>query len=102
MCVTAPLTISQIEPAVVVDVEPRRAEAGVRQRSQAGCPACALPVDEHARAVVDVQVGALPGQLADEEILVAVVVEVAGVHAHAGLRPSLGADRRAGERAPCS
>ena len=54
-------------------------------------------LDEHSRAVVDVQVRALPREFADEDVLVAVLVEVARVHAHARLEPPFGADRRAGE-----
>ena len=64
-----------IEPAIVVGVQPRRAERGTaRSQSKAGLRAF---LDEHTRAVVDVQVRALPRQLADEDILVAVVVDVA-------------------------
>ena len=53
---------------------------------------------EHARAVVDVEVAAFAGQLGHEEVFVAVVVEVAGVDAHAGL----GLARRRAARRPTS
>ena len=91
----------QVEPSVVVGVEPRRAERGEWQRAQTDAGLRAA-LDEHARPVVHVQVGALPRQLADEHIIVAVLVEVAGVNAHARLEPPFRADRRARRAAPCS
>src|SRR5438094_240567 len=75
----------EIEPPVVVDVEPRGAKSGERQRRLAQTSEGAALL-EHAAAGVHVQIGALAGELGDEQILVAVVVEIAGVHAHARLR----------------
>ncbi len=73
----------QIEPAVVVVVEPGRAKAGVAQAGR-GEPRLRAPVLERARPVVDVEIVTLARLLGDEEVVVAVVVEIAGVHAHAG------------------
>ena len=74
----------EIEPPVVVEVEPRRTPAGVRQ-AQRSERRCGARVSKSSRSVVDVQVGALPRELGHEEVFVAVAVEVAGGHPHAGL-----------------
>ena len=87
-----PVDGDHVQPAVVVDVDPTRPEAGVRQTCGADAPARAL-VPEHP-PVVDVQGAPLPRQLGDEEVLVTIVVEVAGVHPHVGLGHSGGAERR--------
>ena len=88
-----------VQPAVVVDVDPGGSEAGVRQARRADAERGA-PLAEQAGAVVDVQRAALAGQLGDEEVLVAVVVEVAGVDSHVGLGVAARAERRSrGQRA---
>ena len=94
---TVPLTAMTSSRAVVVEVEPRRAPAGVGQaaRSQPGRRAL---VPEHPGAVVDVEVVALGRQVRHEQVFISVVVEVAGIHAHAGLRGAEAAQRRAGEQ----
>ena len=91
---TAPFTVRSVQQAVVVDVEPGGAEAGEATARCAETRARALLL-EVAAAVVDVEIVALAGQVGDEQILVAVVVGVAGVHAHAGLGLAVGAERGA-------
>jgi hypothetical protein len=83
-----------IEPSVVVDVQPAGAEARVRQAPRADAR-LGGSADEGGGAVVHVQVVTLAGQVGDDEILVAVVIEVAGVDAHAGLGPAERAEGRA-------
>ena len=58
---------------------------GAARRAEPGSRALLL---EQARPVVDVQVVPFARQVRDEQVFVAVVVEVAGVDAHAGLRLS--------------
>ena len=88
----------RVEPAVVVDVEPGRAEAGVRAARRSEPRSRALLLEE-ARPVVDVEVVAFSRQVRDEQVFVAVVVEIAGVDAHAGLGSPVRAQRRAGQQA---
>src|SRR5262249_50776735 len=79
----------EVQPAVVVEVEPRGAEAGVppahrteaRRRAQ---------VFEKAGPVIRVKVVAFGWQLSGEEILVSIVVEIAGVDSHAPLGFAVG------------
>ena len=84
----------KVEPPVVVEVEPGGAESGVAQ----ALPAHAGPradVLERASPIVAIERCSLAGQVGDEEILVAVGIEVAGVEAHARFRLAIAVQRRA-------
>ena len=87
----------QIQPAVVVEVEPGGAPPGVGEAAGAE-PRAGAAVLEPARPVVDVEVVPLAVQVGQEEVLVAVVVEVARVHPHARLGHAQSAQRRAGQQ----
>ena len=86
----------QIQPAVAIEIQPAGAEAGLREagRAEAGGSA---PILEVSRAVVEVQHIHLVEPVRDEQILVAVVVEVARVNAHARFGLSGAAHGGAGE-----
>ena len=74
----------QIEKTIVIEIEPRGSKTGVweRGRTKPGSRAHILKIP---RAVVDQKVGALARQIREEEIFMAVVVEIAGIDAHARL-----------------
>ena len=55
-------------------------------------------VPEDALSIVGVEVRALAGELGDEQVFIAVVVEVAGVHPHAGFGLALVGQRGAGHQ----
>ena len=89
----AAVGLIQIEPAVVVEVDPRRAEARERPAhgSQAGgrgrvAEELAVVAKERVRFAVEVH---------DQQIFIAVVVDVLGVDAHARLGRAVLVDRRA-------
>ncbi len=84
----------QVEPPVVVEIEPAGAEPGVLEArgSQSGRGASIL---EERLAIVHVKVAALAVQLRHEEVLVAVVVEIAGIDPHARFGMTLTGDRDA-------
>ena len=86
-----------VQPAVVVVVEPGGAEAGVREArsGDAGGDAAIL---EPALAVVHIQRVGFLAQMGHEQIDVAVAVEVRRVDAHAGLRRAVPVDGHAGEQ----
>src|SRR6266853_4592606 len=88
----------RIEPAVVVDVEPGRSKAGVGAACRAKTGARALFL-EQADPVVDVQVVAFTGEIRDEQIVVSVVVEIAGIDTHAGFGFAVRAQGRARQEA---
>src|SRR5713101_6331146 len=71
-----------VEPAVIIEVEPGGAETGVRKAGGAESGTGALVV-EHSGSVIDIEIAALAGQFGHEQIFVPVVVEVASVHPHA-------------------
>src|SRR4029450_630505 len=73
----------QVEPAIVVDVEPCGAESGKRQAwmFESGRRAAGL---ERASSIVDIQIVALTRQVRHKDILIPVIVKVAGIHTHAG------------------
>ena len=83
----------QIEPAVVVVVEPVRAEPCHlrRWRGEACADACVLEVR---RAVVHVHCVGLGGDVRDEQIFIAIVVGIAKRDAHAAFGPPAGIHRR--------
>ena len=81
-----------VQPAVVVEVEPGRAEARVRQAWKPDARTGGLFLED-AGSVVHVEIVSLTGELGDEQVFVAIVVEIARVHAHA--RPWLHRRRRA-------
>src|SRR5262245_9505503 len=72
----------KIEPTVVVVVDPSSAKAGVWERDRLE-PGWRSAILEYAGSVIDVEVGSFTRQLGHDEILVAVVVEVGRVDAHA-------------------
>src|SRR6185436_10327550 len=80
---------------VVVEVEPAGAEPGVLEACGSQSGRCAS-ILEARRAVVDVEVAPLAVQLRHEEVLVTVVVEIAGVDPHAGFGMTLTGDGGAG------
>ena len=86
-----------VEPRVVVGVEPRRAEAGVRQAGRPE-PRLGAPVGEEARAVVDVERVRLGADVGHEQVAVAVAVDVAHVDPHARLRRPDRVDGHPGEQ----
>jgi hypothetical protein len=72
-----------------------RAEARGRQARAADAETQAL-ILENARTVVDEERASLVDQFGDDQILVAVVVEVSGVHPHVGLAFAVRTERDAG------
>ena len=72
-----------VQPAVVIEVEPGGSESGVTEGGGPELRTGTL-VFEHSGAVIDIKVGTLAGQLCHDEVFVTIVVEIAGVHAHAG------------------
>ena len=82
-----------IQPAVVVEVEPSGPEAGIGEAGQTDERLHALLLEQPG-AVVDVQGAALADELGDEQVLVTVVVEVAGIDAHVRLGFPAGPQRR--------
>ena len=83
---TAPLTV-RMSSQPSLSKSNQAAPKPVYGRLASAEPDARAPVVERPGAVVDVEIAALAGQLGDEQVLVAVVVEVAGVDAHARLRP---------------
>ena len=79
----------EVEPAVVVEVEPAGAEAGARPAVAAAEPgARRAVVEESRRPSLTYSAAVSADDVRDEDVLVAVAVEVAGVDAHARLRAS--------------
>ena len=85
-----------VEPAVVVEVEPRRAPPRVRQAERAKARRGARRRESARVPSLTYRLRSLAGQLRHDEIFVAVVVEVAGIDAHAGFGLAVGRDRHAG------
>src|SRR5262249_39329230 len=79
-----------VQPAVVVEVEPCSTESGVTETHRAKSRRGAEVLEE-TRTVVHVEIASLNRQLSGEEILVSVVVEIAGVDSHAPFRFAVGA-----------
>src|SRR4029453_16552086 len=71
----------EVQCAVVVEIEPRGAEARVWQADRAQARSSAL-VLEYAGTVIDVQVETLAGEIGHNEIFIPVIVDVAGVDTH--------------------
>ena len=88
-----PVHSEDVQPAVVVVVEPACAESSVREGHEPDARPRALFLEQPG-AVVDVEGAPLPAELGDEKILVAIVVEVAGVHPHVGADRTRGTERR--------
>ena len=86
-----------VQPAVVVEVEPGSAKTGVRQRRSMDADPDTL-LSEDAGTIVNEDVAALPGQFGHDDVIVAIVVEVSGIDAHARLGRAFLAQRRAGEQ----
>ena len=82
-----------VEPPVVVEVEPGGSEAGLAEAGGAE-PGRGASVREEGSPVVDVDRVRLTRQMGHEQILVAVVVEVAGVDAHARFGVAVRVHRR--------
>ena len=91
----------EVEPRVVVVVEPGRAKAGLGQARRHRAPTRALrPRTRPLPSLIeDVH---LREPVGDEQILVAVVVEVAGIDAHAGFRVAGAVDARRRRGTPMS
>ena len=73
-----------IEPAVVVDVDPRRPESGKGERKRSERRPRAVIVED-ALPAVHVEVAAFAVQFGHDQVIIAVVVEVTGIDAHARL-----------------
>src|SRR5262245_8657024 len=86
-----------IQPAIVVEVEPGGTEARVRQARKPDSCTRGL-FFEDTGSVVHVEIVALTGDLRDEQVFVAVLVEIAGVDAHAAFGLTVSAKRRASEQ----
>ena len=102
MLVTAPLTLSVSSQPSLSKSNQAAPKSGKGQDSQTAQSRARALIDEDTRAVVDVEIAALARQLRHEQIVIAVVVEVAGVHSHARLRVTFGAQRDARRAARCS
>ena len=83
-----------VEVAVVFGVDRRHTEAsiGPADGAEAGLGGS---VDKKTAAVVAVEGVGFPGEVRHEEFFVAIAVEIARHHAHAGFRHSFGVHRRA-------
>ena len=88
----------EVQPAVVVDVEPGCPEASVGEGriGKAGDRAAGF---ESSRPVIDIEIVTLAREIRHEDIFVPVIVEIASVDAHTRLRLAVFAERGAGEQA---
>ena len=74
-----------VKPAVVVEVEPQRAESRIGE-APGPEPRYRTPILEQSGSIVDVQRIGLVDQMGHKQVFVAVGIEVASIDAHAGLR----------------
>src|ERR1700694_2722061 len=74
----------EIEETIVIEIEPRGSKTSIG-KGGGPKPGSGAHILKGCRTVVDQQVGALASQIREKEILVAVVVEIAGIDAHACL-----------------
>ena len=86
--------MNDVEPAVVVDVDELHAPPEIRPGGRGDARRVAA-IAEHAGRPVLVQRVVVVREVGDDEIGKAVAVVVAGIDAHAGLRPAVAAQRRA-------
>src|SRR5712691_11651048 len=83
-----------VQPAIVVEIEPGRAEARVWQAGKPDALTGGL-FFETAGSVVHEKIVSLAGERGDEQVFVAVVVEIARIDTHAALGFTVSAEGRA-------
>ena len=88
----------EVEPAVVVEIEPGGAEPGMAETHRAKARRD-THIFEQAGTKIPIEVVSFGRQLRHEEIFGPVIVEIAGVDAHAALRLTVCAHGHAGEQA---
>src|SRR5436190_2175598 len=82
----------QIEKTIVIVVEPLRSEA-CAGKTTSGQTCLDGRIVENAFTIVDIKSIGLPGEVRDENILVAIVVKIARGYTHSSLRSSVGVVR---------
>ena len=101
MCLTAPLTVRMSSQPSLSKSNQAAPKPVYAQARKPDARTGGL-LFEDAGSVVHVEIVSFTGELGDEQVFVAVVVEIAGVDAHAPFGFAVSAERGARERAPYS